>query len=275
MLLHSLALTIINITTHLFCTTFVDYPHLLNHGWNYIVLKYHCFCDWGFSLSYKNKLCDCVGTKNRSCSSTIVTSLPLCMYLCQGFINLTQLNTAQLSACCLLLQSAQIPLFPDLAPNHVVLPVLQFLLEQDSYWIFTARKRRWGKVMFSFVSLSGCSQEGSTCDLYPCSIALILTPNPRHQTWPSPAMGNILDIIHVTPLALLHTTDIWWPSLETFSNLSTWGLPRWYWHLVAFEARTVCKRVVRNAFLHYVFCCLQMRFFSFTPAQTWTLISTN
>ena len=54
-----------------------------------------------------------------------------CMCLCQGFINLTQLNTAQLSACCLLLQSSQIPLFPDLAPNHVVLPVSQFWLEQD------------------------------------------------------------------------------------------------------------------------------------------------
>ena len=36
MLIHNLAFTIINITVHLHlvCTTFENYPHLLNHGWN-------------------------------------------------------------------------------------------------------------------------------------------------------------------------------------------------------------------------------------------------
>ena len=27
-------------------------------------------------------------------------------------------------------------------------------------------------------------------------------------------------------------TDIWWSSLETYSNLFTWGHPQWYWNLV-------------------------------------------
>ena len=42
-------------------------------------------------------------------------------------------------------------------------------------------------------------------------------------------------------------TGIWWSSLETCSNLFTWGPTfNWYWHLVAAtETRTVGKRAVR------------------------------
>ena len=54
---------------------------------------------------------------------------------------------------------------------------------------------------------------------------------PRYHTWEPPA----------PPLLI----DIWWPSLETCSNLSTWGptLLRQYWHLLA-EASMLRKRVV-------------------------------
>ena len=156
------------------------------------------------------------------------------MCLCQGFINLTQLNTAQLSArCCLLLQPSQIPLFPDLAPNHVVLPVLQFWLEQDYYWIFTISQRSCGKVMFSVMFLS------VQYDRYSWRNRLV--PSPLHgatgigSPWLQFSLLLIsrtaLDIRHVPlphvalfSLALPPATDIWWPSLETFSNLFTWGL---------------------------------------------------
>ena len=74
---------------------------------------------------------------------------------------------------------------------------------------------------------------------------------PGHQTCAPP---------HVAPfsLALPPATDIWWPSLDTFSKLYTWGLPRWYWHLVAIEARTVGKRAVRILLECFLVLCFSV-----------------
>ena len=63
----------------------------------------------------------------------------------------------------------------------------------------------------------------------------------RLGTYPTPPGHQTCD--------LPPTTDIWWPTLKTCSNLSTWGNkhpPPPKQHLVvATEAHTVCKREVR------------------------------
>ena len=79
-------------------------------------------------------------------------------------------------------------------------------------------------------------------------------PSPGHQAWDLPLLPPTLtpDIRHgdLLPPAI----DICWSSLETCSNLFTWGpTPHWYWHLVvATETPTVGKRAV-----HILLeCCL-------------------
>ena len=84
---------------------------------------------------------------------------------------------------------------------------------------FTARQRSCGKVMFSLVSVclfqrwrvSPCDHctwwIGSLCTVTPPPIPCYNPP--RHETWES--------------LAPPPAGDIWWPSLETCSNLFTWG----------------------------------------------------
>ena len=84
---------------------------------------------------------------------------------------------------------------------------------------FTARQRSCGKVMFSLVSVCLFTRwRVSPCDHYPWFIGSLCTATPppipcynppRHETWDS--------------LALLTASDTWWPSLETCSNLFTWG----------------------------------------------------
>ena len=88
----------------------------------------------------------------------------------------------------------------------------------------TIRQRSCGKVMFWQVSVCHSVQGRSPCVHYfwciglhcagfPCSGPLLdmepswLQPRPRHRTWDPSA------------------SEIWWPSLETCSNLFTWGTP--------------------------------------------------
>ena len=89
--------------------------------------------------------------------------------------------------------------------------------------------------MFSLVSV--CSQGGvSMCGHYPWCIAPHCTYSPQHQT-----------IRHGTPAApWSHTpaSDIQCPSLETCSNLFTWGHPHQYSHLVA-KVHMVGNQAVR------------------------------
>ena len=99
----------------------------------------------------------------------------------------------------------------------------------------TIRQRSCGKVIFWQGSVYHSVQGRSPCVRYPwciglhcagfpCSGPIIdmeppwLQPRPRHRTWDPSA------------------SEIWWPSLETCSNLFTWGPPPfWYWHLLATE----------------------------------------
>ena len=95
-----------------------------------------------------------------------------------------------------------------------------------------------GKLMFSQVSVCHSVQGkglGRLYALYDRSLYPI-----GHQTWaPTPPPFD--------------TTDIWWLSLETCSNLYTWGpTPYWYWHLVMPTERAVrilleCCLVAENA----------------------------
>ena len=51
---------------------------------------------------------------------------------------------------------------------------------------------------------------------------------------------------HIRPGTPSPASDIWWPSLGTYSNLFTGGPLPPEWHpVVATEARMVCKRAVR------------------------------
>ena len=62
--------------------------------------------------------------------------------------------------------------------------------------------------MFSQVSVCHTVGGGSLYHHYPWCLAHHYSPppQPRYKTWDPPA------------------TDIWWPTLETYSNLLTWGL---------------------------------------------------
>ena len=100
------------------------------------------------------------------------------------------------------------------------------------YWLNLSltivRQRSCGKVMFSVVSVCSQGKRGGV-PMLPLPI----------MHWNSLYIPPPLDIRHGTPPA----SDIWWPSLETCSDLFTSGpLPNQYWHLVATEAHTVCKR---------------------------------
>ena len=86
--------------------------------------------------------------------------------------------------------------------------------------IITTRQRSWGKVMFSLMSVCLYVNRGSPCHHYTWCIGthctdspLALAP-PRHQTWGLP---------YASPS--YPGSDNWWPSLETCSNLFTWGPP--------------------------------------------------
>ena len=75
----------------------------------------------------------------------------------------------------------------------------------------------------SRVSVSLCVQRGREvpCDHYPRCIG------PHHLGTPS------LTGPHSYMAPAFPASDIWWPRLETCSNLFTWGLPHQCWHLMA------------------------------------------
>ena len=92
-------------------------------------------------------------------------------------------------------------------------------------FIFYRPQRSCGKVKFSLVSV--------------CLFVCLFTLGMDILMWP-PSLA----IRHATPsFSPFFASDIWWPSLDTCSNLFAWG-PQWYWHLVT-EARSVRKRAVR------------------------------
>ena len=95
---------------------------------------------------------------------------------------------------------------------------------RNSYYNHPTTKLREGNA-FSLVCLSFCRGWGVPWDHYPWCII-------PHCTGPSPS-----------------ASDIWWPTLETCSKLFTSKTPppptQWYWHLVATEACTVGKLVIR------------------------------
>ena len=94
----------------------------------------------------------------------------------------------------------------------------------DSGFVITTHQRSCGKVMFSVMSL--CPEPGVPIDRAPPP-GPVRTSAPLYRV-PAPTASNI-----------------WWPRLETCSNLFTWGRPpNQFWHLVAEEC-TVSKRAVR------------------------------
>ena len=117
----------------------------------------------------------------------------------------------------------------------------------DFLWFFgfiIARQRSYGKVMFS--QLCVC----------------LSTETHPHNPPPTPP-----HIRHGTPWSL--TSDIWWPSLETCSNLFTWppsSHPNWYWHLVA-EVCMLGKRGVLECFLVNTIFILHCLLFKSVPER--------
>ena len=119
----------------------------------------------------------------------------------------------------------------------------------------TTRQRSCGKVMFSIVSVRHCVHskgEGAPCDHYPwCIGPHCITPSAHYLTPP-----RTWDLTVFLPSP---TSDIWWPSLKTCSNLFTSGPPPppvLTWHLVTIEARKASKRPIRillECFLVYMY----------------------
>ena len=72
------------------------------------------------------------------------------------------------------------------------------------------------------VNLSVCPQ-GRT-SLYNVLYSPLLTPASSPQ--------DMFELVQLRPHYTPPASDIWWPSLETYANLFTWGptLPPWYWH---------------------------------------------
>ena len=95
------------------------------------------------------------------------------------------------------------------------------------YLIFTAHQWSCGKVIFSLMSVCLFTREESLYDHYPSCTGPHCTFSQTsdiglpghdplgHQTWPTPALDPAL--------APPPSSDIRWQSLETCSNLFTWG----------------------------------------------------
>ena len=100
---------------------------------------------------------------------------------------------------------------------------------------------------------------------------------PRHQTWrptspsPPPLPAPPLPPRHqIWDLPPSPATDIWWSSLETCSNLFTWGPnPQRYWHLV--QATKTCP-VGKQAVCILLQCCLVMLVLYFYLSKNGQLI---
>ena len=94
------------------------------------------------------------------------------------------------------------------------------------------------KVVFSYVSVRQFVQRGPHVIITHDALNLTVQPppQPRHETWNTPPQSCPLDMQPPWP----PTTDIWWSSLETCSNLFI--APPLERHLeVASKARTVCR----------------------------------
>ena len=120
-----------------------------------------------------------------------------------------------------------------------------------SNFIITTRQRICREVIFSVMSVhhSVHSQGWSMWSL----------PMMHWTSLYSPTLVLVSDpkfCPHGTSLDRdLPASGIWWPSLETFSNLFTWGLPLHCWHLLAIEAHMV--GILLECFLVFIiYWCL-------------------
>ena len=92
--------------------------------------------------------------------------------------------------------------------------------------IFTTRQRNCGKVVFLVVCVCLSIHGGVPCDRCPWCIGL-------HQEPPEVSTGgphvtiihDALDLTIDSPIPPPPASGIWWPRLETCSNLFTWGHP--------------------------------------------------
>ena len=114
-----------------------------------------------------------------------------------------------------------------------------------------------GKVMFSVVSVRH-SVNGGGLPIY------------DHCPWcigPHYAGPSIPDINHVTsPQTWPPACDIWWPSLETCSNLFIWGPPPFQEHVVVpTETRTICGGGGCASYLNVFLLLLLVDFNCITP----------
>ena len=87
--------------------------------------------------------------------------------------------------------------------------------------------------MFLVVSICWSGVKGVPCDHYTSCIGPHCTapPQPQHwplQTWDLTGQGTCLALVPPSNVISQNrppASDIWWPSLETFSNLFTSGTP--------------------------------------------------
>ena len=80
--------------------------------------------------------------------------------------------------------------------------------------LFTAHQRSWGKVMFSLMCV--CLSTG----VWDRGTHVTIT----YDTLDLTALDPVAQLPPLWTLGLT-ASDIWWPSLETCSNLFTWGPP--------------------------------------------------
>ena len=97
--------------------------------------------------------------------------------------------------------------------KHTIKEPYKRTLKWHFIWLVTDRQRSCGKVMFLLVSVCLFMGREEVLNVTITHDTLDLTlqgPSPRHQIWDYP------------PVLSSSASDIWWPSLETYSNFFIW-----------------------------------------------------
>ena len=108
------------------------------------------------------------------------------------------------------------------------------LVLKDVKTFYRPAMKLWEGNVFSCVCSSFCPKcRGVLCDHYPCM-------GPRCTGTPPPPWPQSHPPAHEMdpPVPIPNANDIWWPKLQSCSNLFICEHPRQCWYLVAIEAHT-------------------------------------